>query len=547
MYEMAAQTVGGLALFLLAMRMMTNGLRLFGGEALRRTLGGWTRTPLRGVATGATVTGLVQSSSAVTVATIGFVNAGVLSLGQALGVVYGANVGTTVTSWLVSAVGVGVKVENAALPILALGTVLLLVSPRQRGRGLGEALAGFGLFFLGLALLRDGLSGLTVGLEPATLGLPDVWTVPAFLGIGFAATVVMQSSSATIALILTSAAAGAIGLEAAAAAVVGAGLGTTSTAAFAVIGATPNARRVALGHIAFNVVAGAVALLLLPLMLRLVAGIEHLLRLADVPTVTLAVFHTLYKLVGLALILPLTGRLTLWLSHRFRTAAEDAARPRFLDASLVATPSLAVIVLRREMRRMREQTRAVVRYALTMSGPATARLNEQADAIQALGEVIAGFASRLREASLAESVAAELPLALRTQRYLAEAARLAPRVAGLATGARSLSSSQAAELADALDAAERALAAGRADPAVDHPEADRLAVFEDAYQAAKTALLEAGVERRLPVPELDRLLSALSATRRMVEQFVKAGRYLDLGEDPGALTDEPYPTETAGG
>lgn len=545
MYEMAAQSMGGLALFLLAMRMMTNGLRLFGGEALRRTLGGWTRTPLRGVATGAAVTGLVQSSSAVTVATIGFVNAGVLTLAQALGVVYGANVGTTVTSWLVSAVGVGIKIESAALPILALGTLLLLASPRQRGRGLGEALAGFGLFFLGLALLRDGLSGLMVDTSPAALGLAGSWSVPVFVGIGFAATVVMQSSSATIALILTSAGTGAIGLEAAAAAVVGAGLGTTSTAAFAVVGATPNARRVALGHIAFNVVAGAAALLLLPLMLRLVVGVEHLLRLADVPTVTLAVFHTLYKLIGLALILPLTGRLTVWLSHRFRTAAEDTARPRFLDDAVVATPALAVAALRRELGRMREQTRAVARQALAMAGPATARSIEQADAIQALGEAVAGFAARLREADLAEGVAAELPLAIRTQRYLTEAARLAPRVAGLAASARTLSPGQATRLADALDAADRALAAGRPEPAADDPEAERLARFEDAYQAAKTALLEAGVERRLSVPDLDHLLTALSTARRMVEQFVKAGRYLDRGEDPGALADEPHSMERA--
>jgi len=119
--ELVFQAAGGLALFLLAMQMMTDGLKAFAGKHLRTLLSRWTRTPLRGVGAGFLITGLVQSSGAVTVATIGFVNAGLLSLQQALGVVFGANLGTTMTGWLVSLVGFGFKVENFALPILAIG------------------------------------------------------------------------------------------------------------------------------------------------------------------------------------------------------------------------------------------------------------------------------------------------------------------------------------------------------------------------------------------------------------------------------------------
>ena len=141
----------GVGLFLLAMKMITDGLKLAAGDALRDILGDWTRSPARGIASGAVITSLVQSSSAVTVATIGFVNAGLLTLYQALGVVYGANIGTTMTGWLVAAMGFDIKVELFALPMVGAGMLLTLTGPRQRRGALGEALAGFGLFFIGIS------------------------------------------------------------------------------------------------------------------------------------------------------------------------------------------------------------------------------------------------------------------------------------------------------------------------------------------------------------------------------------------------------------
>lgn len=150
-FEILTNALGGLALFLLAMLLMTEGLNVFAGGGLKQLLGRWTSTPLRGVFAGILVTGVVQSSSAVTVATIGFVNAGVLTLRQALGVIFGTNVGTTMTGWLVSLVGFGFKIEAFALPILTLGVMLRLGCSSKRCNGLGMALAGFGLFFLGLA------------------------------------------------------------------------------------------------------------------------------------------------------------------------------------------------------------------------------------------------------------------------------------------------------------------------------------------------------------------------------------------------------------
>ena len=164
---------GGLALFLLAMLMMTEGLKTYGGRSLKRLLGRWTSTPLRGVATGTLVTALVQSSSAVGVSTIGFVNAGLMSLRQALAVVFGANLGTAMTGWLVSLVGFDFRIETDALPIIAIGVAIHLGSSTPRRRGLGAALAGLVLFLLGLSVLKDALARLGGMIGPDALALGE--------------------------------------------------------------------------------------------------------------------------------------------------------------------------------------------------------------------------------------------------------------------------------------------------------------------------------------------------------------------------------------
>lgn len=540
-WQIALNAAGGLALFLLAMQMMTQGLKVFAGGGLKTLLGRWTSTPLRGVLAGILLTGVVQSSSAVTVATIGFVNAGVLTLRQALGVIFGTNVGTTVTSWLVSLVGFGFKAESIALPILAAGVVLRLAAPGKRYRGLGEALAGFGLFFLGLALLKDSFGGWADAYSGRILdGGAGNWAT--FLLLGFVASVLTQSSSAAIAIILTAAAGGVIGIEAAAAAVIGASLGTTSTAAVAAIRATPAARRLALGHIAFNVIAGAVALALLPALLGLVALMGDWLNFEGSPAAILALFHTVYKGLGVAIMLPLTGRLATLLERLFRSAEEDLARPQHLDSTLASTPALAVAALREELLRLRTIVSGVVRSAISeMPGPAQA-VERQSSAVRTLGEAVRAFVTSARTELMSEEVSAELAQALRTARYLDEAARLAPSADLLRReGARMPDGEARAAVHRVLVAARSCLSLtthADAQPAGheagDDERSAALAGFEHEYELAKTALLHAAVERRLSVEATDALLGALSATRRLIEQLVKSDRLLRA---PGRAAD----------
>lgn len=527
--RIALDAAGGLALFVLAMGMMTDGLRAFAGAGLRRLLERWTSTPLRGVFAGILVTGLVHHSGAVTIAVIGFVNAGLLSLRQGLGVVFGSNVGTTMTGWLVSLAGFGFEMKSFALPILAVGVVIRLAARGARAQGLAAALAGFGLFFLGLGILRDTFATLAAAQElRIALGSHGTW--PTYLAAGFVTTVLTQSSSASLAIVLTAAARGVIAIDAAAVAVIGANLGSTSTAAFAALRATPSARRLALGHIGFNVVTAMVALSILPALLWAVDQLADRLHVDGSPAAVLALFHTVFNVLGVVILLPFTGWIAAGLDRLFRSASEDIGRPQHLDATLVATPDLAVRALDEELTRLRSIVSEIAHGALAGNHPEVATLQSRVDAAQQLAAAVGRFATGVGTGSMTGTVSEELARAVRTGRYLDEAARLAPRAAALQAAAHRLGDSGIrSDVAKLLARAGECVSlAARATDASggDLDRSDAYETFERSYQQTKAALLRAAVAGQMSIETTDELLVGASATRRLVEQLVKADRML---------------------
>ncbi|HBC08292.1 MAG TPA: hypothetical protein DC046_12035 [Rhodospirillaceae bacterium] len=180
--------IGGIGLFLLGMRLMTDGLKLAAGAVLRDVLTRWTRTRGRALWSGVLITGVVQSSSAVTVASIGFVNAGVLTLGQAMWVIFGSNVGTTMTGWIVALVGFDIKIEAFALPLLGIGMFLSLTGVSSRRGAFGEALAGFGVFFLGIATLKTTFAGLGQAVDLGAFVSGGILNDIMFVAIGIVMT-----------------------------------------------------------------------------------------------------------------------------------------------------------------------------------------------------------------------------------------------------------------------------------------------------------------------------------------------------------------------
>ncbi|MDH5217400.1 MAG: Na/Pi cotransporter family protein [Gammaproteobacteria bacterium] len=522
--------VGGLGLFLLAVSMVTDGLKLAAGYTLRDILGKWTRTPLRGILTGISITAIVQSSSAITVATIGFVNAGLMSMYQALGVVYGANIGTTMTAWLVAIVGFEINVDSFALPMIGVGMLLRLTGGDSRRAPLGLALAGFGLFFIGIDVLKDAFAGLSSAIELHRFTLDGITGVLLYTGIGFLLTVLTQSSSAAIAITLTAASGGILGLYAAAAMVIGANVGTTSTAAIAVIGATPNAKRVAAAHIVFNVVTGIVALLLLPVLFWTVRATGELLGLDDIPAVTLALFHTLFNILGVLLMWPVSKRLTQFLEKRFVTLEEIEGRPRYLDKTVLVSPMLALNALTMEMARISVIVRRMSLAALSAESGPGKRITSDHMVVKKLSAAVADFITRLGRSTLTGEVADQLAKLLRAEQHLLASAEEVIEVTSIQAKLQMINDEKLGESISRY----RYEVAGLMELA--NPEAEvfsfsacesQLGQVQIAYDDAKELILHAGAELTLPIPRVIDILEQNSHIRRMARQMVKAMHYLN--------------------
>ncbi|MFN2309566.1 MAG: Na/Pi cotransporter family protein [Gammaproteobacteria bacterium] len=537
---------GGLGLFLIAVGMITQGLKVAAGQQLRGILQHWTGTRLRSIGSGVLITTLAQSSSAVTVATIGFVNAGILQLSQALGVIYGANLGTTLTGWLVVMIGFEFKLDQLALPLVGVGMLLRLTGAGTRRAALGGALAGFGIFFIGIDFLREAFAGLATSVELPQLSATGApLELLALVGIGFLMTVLTQASIAAIAIILSAVSGDALPLSSAAAMVIGANIGTTSTAALAVIGATANARRVAAGHILFNVLTGAVALAILPGLLWLVGELGEELGLAGSPAVSLALFHSIFNLLGVLLMLPFMDRLASFLEGRFRTVEETEGRPRFLDKTVAESPALAVDALTHELQRVLEIARHMAQAAVSTELSPGRQIATDAGVARTLAEAIGGFVEHMGREPLSAEVADELPQTLRVLRYLMQAVDLAEGIAGTQAAGRTVLRPVLAERL-ARYHGEAAGFLRDLDPQAIEPVglAQRAEQLEAHYQTLKAEFLRAGARHDIEIQGMTDTLEQLSRCRRMLQQLYK-GVHLLMQLRP-ADAPVPAPAPAAG-
>lgn len=534
---------GGIGLFLLGMSFMTDGLKALAGDRLRTILSAWTRTGLRGLLAGMGLTALVQSSSAVVVATIGLVNSGLLTLREVVWVVFGTNVGTTATGWIVALVGVKVELQPLALALIGAGAALRLLG---RGDGAlaagGMALAGFGLFFLGIELLKQGFAGLGAGIDLDGLAL-DGWPGRlVFLAIGAVLTVLTQSSSAGIAVVLTAAAGGGVPLDLAAAAIIGANLGTTSTALLAAIGAQPAARRVAASHVAFNLLTAGVSLLVLGPMLSAVSIIVATLdNQPDVPTL-LALFNTAFNLLGVLLMVPLARPLVAFLERRFGTDEERVAMPAHVDATVLQVPEVALSSLSLDIRRLGDFAVEMGDRAIAAGHGSSAWLRSRRLALGRLASALYDFVARLNARAMPEGAALGLSHQLRAIQHFEDIADLAAGQVGsyvMDSGAPFLADLAAydAMLREQLAAVwEDAGQPGGADRAL-----KRAAEVGEAYQAMKARLLHAAATGDISVNALDALTDRINAGRRIVEHAGKAVRRLALAD--AAVAGRPAASE----
>ena len=335
------QTLGGLGLFLLGMIVMTEGLRALAGSTMRTALMRFTRSPVSGAITGAASTALLQSSSATTVAAVGFVGAGLMRFSEALGIIFGANIGTTLKGWIIVLLGFKFPLGTLVLPVIFVGAILKLFG-KSRLANIGYAMAGFALIFVGIATLQQGMSGLSEIISPASL--PDDTLVGRLqlVVLGIIATLITQSSSAGVATALTALYAGAINFEQAAALVIGMDIGTTVTAAIATIGGSVASRRTGYSHVIYNLFTGMGALLLISPFILLWETIAPGQLYANAE-IALVAFHTSFNTLGVIIVLPFTQQFAR-LMQRLVTTKEPIYTEK-LDKVLLQHPKLALSVV----------------------------------------------------------------------------------------------------------------------------------------------------------------------------------------------------------
>jgi phosphate:Na+ symporter len=382
MTALAFKLVGGIGLFLMGMVLLTDGIKAFAGDALRRALVRFTGTPVKAFTSGALVTALVQSSSATTVTVIGFVSAGLLTFPQAIGVVFGASLGTTGTGWIIAVLGLKVSVGFYALPLVGLGAFLKLLA-RGRWRSLGIALAGFGLIFIGIETLQDAMRGLSGVFNLAGLPATGLWGHFLAMLIGIALTIIMQSSSAAVATTMTALHAGAINFEQAASLVIGAAVGTTVTGALAAIGGSVPAKRTALAHILFNLATGLIAVVLLPALLLGIGWAQQHAGL-DPGAMSLAAFHTVFIATGVLIFLPMVDRFSAAIERVLPD--RGPALTRHLDNTVLEAPAVALEATRRALGDTAAETFRALHAALGGQAPDAARENQLRLALDRLQE-----------------------------------------------------------------------------------------------------------------------------------------------------------------
>lgn len=341
--------LAGLGIFIYGMFLLEDSVKALSGRAFKRMISHYTRGRLRAIGSGAFVTAVLQSSSAVSLMVLAFVGAGVMSIESGIGIMMGANVGTTFTAWIIAILGFKLKIESFALPVIGIGGFFMIFSkPGSRFFNISRLLIGFGFIFLGLSYMKESVESFSAGFDISRLPDYGLWF---YLVVGACLTALMQSSSASMAIILTALNSGLINFEIGVAMVIGANVGTTITVMLGSMGRGMRAKKiVGMSHLAFNLVTGLVAIVAISGLVGLVGVF------IDIPTnsVTgLALFHTLFNVLGVLIFFPFIGLLarTLMKIYPYRKVILTA----YLDRTPVEVSDAAAAALMKEVSHLLEE------------------------------------------------------------------------------------------------------------------------------------------------------------------------------------------------
>jgi phosphate:Na+ symporter len=356
----------GVALFLFGMLCMEQGFKAFSGGTLQKLLRASTDRLWKSLGFGVLTTALMQSSSLVSVVTISFLSAEMLGLAQGIGIIFGSNIGTTTGAWIVAGFGLKVNISAYALPLLVFG-VLFLMQSSNRLKGWGWVLVGIGFLFLGIHYMKEGFSVYAGQIDLTRYAMSGVAGLLVFTLIGMVATVVMQSSHATLTLIITALAGGQLTYENALALAIGANIGTTITALLGSISANISGKRLAVAHLIFNAVTGLVALVFIVPLVGAVDVISEFVGIdANDYTLKLAVFHSLFNIIGVVLMVPFISPLVAALEHYLKPRAVERDLPRFLSAASLELPDVATSAALKETLHLYDNAFTLVAHGVNL-------------------------------------------------------------------------------------------------------------------------------------------------------------------------------------
>jgi phosphate:Na+ symporter len=361
------EIAAGVAILLFGMISLENGFKSFAEGPLKRLLAKATDKFYKSFSVGFISTAILQSSSLISVITISFLSAGLITLYQGLGIIYGASLGTTTTAWLVATLGLKLKISALALPMIVFGVVLYLQSKRTL-KGLGNILAGLGFFFFGIAIMKSGFEAYQGSIDMTSHSLEGILGDLAFVLIGITMTVILQSSSATITIILIILAAGQINYVNAMALTIGANVGTTITAIIAALASNIDGKRIAVAHFLFKFITGLVAFLFLKELFWLVDQTANLLQIDQQDfALKLAIFHTIFNLLGVIMISPFARLQVNLLTRYIHKKQDDQNQPKYLNESALAYPQASLNVMLKETEHLFEVCFEAIAHGLGLS------------------------------------------------------------------------------------------------------------------------------------------------------------------------------------
>ena len=359
--------VAGVAVFIIGMQFMEDGFKFFSGGILEKLIANSTNTNSKAIFLGITATAILQSSSLIAIIVISFLSAKIISLAGALGVVFGSAVGTTATTWIVSTLGVKIDIAAFALPMIIFGVIFRFYKNRNF-QGVGNILLGLGFVFLGIGYMKDGFEDLKQGIDLAQFAIDGYAGIIVYTLIGAFATVIIQSSSATMALTVTALVTGQIVYINAMAIAVGANIGTATTAALGAMVSNANSKRMAVGLFIFKGITAVITLASLYLMIDFVDYISKYLGIkSDDWAMKLAVFHTLFNLVGLIIFSFFIPKLVIFLKKLFVEDKDSyISKPKFIDMEVVAVPFAALKATRKETIHLYDNASEVLSHAIML-------------------------------------------------------------------------------------------------------------------------------------------------------------------------------------